>query len=40
MERDTGLQIMTDTEVDEVVKEVEDEKAAIEAAKRSAQPRT
>jgi len=35
MERDTGLRILTDEEVDVVVKEVEEEKAAAEAAKRA-----
>ena len=34
MERDTGLRILTDEEVDAVVKEVEQEKEAAEAAKR------
>jgi hypothetical protein len=34
MERDTGLRILTDEEVDVVVKEVEAEKEAAEAAKR------
>ncbi|KAF5830705.1 20S proteasome alpha subunit D [Dunaliella salina] len=34
MERDTGLRMLTDEEVDAVVKEVEEEKEAVEAAKR------
>lgn len=34
MEKDTGLKILTDSEVDAFVKEVEDEKAAAEAARR------
>lgn len=34
MERDTGLRILTDEEVDVIVKEVEEEKEAAEAAKR------
>jgi 20S proteasome subunit alpha 4 len=34
MERDTGLRILTDEEVDVIVKEVEQEKEAAEAAKR------
>lgn len=39
MERDTGLKILSDEEVDALVKEVTDEKAAAEAAKRGgAQP--
>jgi len=34
MEKGTGLRILTDAEVDAMVKEIEDEKAAAEAAKR------
>lgn len=37
MERGTGLRILTDDEVDAVVKELEEEKAAAEAAKRGGQ---
>lgn len=37
MERGTGLRILTDEEVDAVVKELEEEKAAAEAAKRGGQ---
>jgi 20S proteasome subunit alpha 4 len=35
MEKDTGLRVLSDEEVDAVVKEVEEEKAAAEAAKRT-----
>ena len=34
MEKDTGLRLLSDEEVDVVVKEIEAEKAAAEAAKR------
>lgn len=34
MERDTGLRVLSDEEVDAFVKEIEEEKAAAEAAKR------
>ena len=37
MERATGLRILSDEEVDALVKEVADEKAAAEAAKRGGQ---
>lgn len=36
VEKDTGLRILSDEEVDALVKEVEEEKAAAEAAKRAA----
>lgn len=38
MEKDTGLRILTDEEVDQMVKEIEAEKAASEAARRSQGP--
>ena len=34
MEKDTGLRVLSDDEVDQLVKEIEDEKAAAEAARR------
>jgi len=34
MEKDTGLRVLTDEEVDNLVKEIEVEKAAAEASKR------
>lgn len=37
MERDTGLKLLSDEEVDALVKEIEEEKAAAEAAKRGGQ---
>lgn len=38
MERGTGLRILPDSEVDEIIKELEEEKAAAEAARRGPGP--
>lgn len=38
MERETGLRVLSDEEVDQLVKEIEEEKAAAEAARRGGGP--